>query len=285
MKSSRYVAPAMLLILAACGRPPLVSDDPSAHHPYDGPMTRTLSGDEEAPVTQRAGAAALALECERSPHDGGGGAYDDGLASTQDSPEKALENSFAETGHEAALPSSGYRVERRADDRVLFSYDVRGKTKVAFIVYDGVTDFDSDTGWGVESWAQCDPSEFPSSVTDDLNIGVWENAAGGRVPTSTIESFNGAEHCDWQDVTFIRLGPNPAGPEYVRDPDMLLTDSLTGTFDRSGKLPPAATDTGLRRAGRELWLAQDRARAYLVNIDDRNDVEVWPASTSRIGCA
>lgn len=275
----------MLLILAACGQQALVSNDPPAQNPYDGPMTLAIASDEDAPVSQRAGAAALALECGGSPHNGGGGAYDDGLASTQDSPEKALENSFTETGHRATLPSSGYRIERRTDDRVLFSYDVDGKTKVAFIVYNGVTDFDRDTGWGVESWAQCDPSEFPDNATDDLNIGVWENAAGKRVPTSTIESFTGAEHCDWEDVAFIRLGPNQTDPEYVRDPAMKLTDSLTGTFDRSGKLPPTADDTGLRRAGRELWLAHDQVSAYLVNIDNRNDVEVWPASKSRIGCA
>lgn len=276
----------MLLFLAACGGSPLVSNDPPAQKPYDGPMTLTVGGDEDAPVSQRAGAAALALECEGSPRNGGGGAYDDGLASTQDSPEDALENSFTETGYEATLPSSRYKAERRADERVLFSYDVEGKTKVAFIVYNGVADFDSDTGWGVESWAQCDPSEFPDNATDELNIGVWENAAGERVPTSTIESFNGAEHCDWQDVTFIRLGPNRTDPEYVRDPAMKLTESLTGMFDRSGiKLPASADVTGLHRAGRELWLAHDRARAYLVNTDDRDDVEVWPASKSRIDCA
>lgn len=285
MRTIRSVVPAILLILAACGGPSLVSNDPPAQDAYDGPMTLTTGRGEDGPVSERGGAAALALECAHGPHSGGGGAYDDGLASTQDSPEKALENSFTELGHGATLPSSGYRVERRADDRVLFSYDVEGKTKVAFIVYDGVTDFDSDTGWGVESWAQCDPSEFPGHATDDLNIGVWENAAGRRVPTSTIESFTGAEHCDWHDVTFVRLGPDPTDPEYVRDPALKLTDSLTGTFTRSGKLPRTADDTGLRRAGRELWLAHDRARAYLVDIDDRNDVEVWPASKSRIGCA
>lgn len=285
MNPIRSVVPATLLVLAACGGPASVSDDSPVQKPYDGPMTTTMVGDEDAPVSQRAGAAALALECAHAPRTGGGGAYDDGLASTQDSPEEALENTFTEIGYEASLPSSGYRIERRADDRVLFSYDVEGKTKVAFIVYNGVTDFNSDTGWGVESWAQCDPSEFPGHDTNDLNIGVWENAAGQRVPTSTIESFDGAAHCDWQDVTFIRLGPDPRDPEYVRDPAMKLTDSLTGTFDRSGKLPPTAKDTGLRRAGRELWLAHDQARAYLVSVDDRDDVEVWPSSKYRIGCA
>lgn len=285
MKPIGLVVPAMLLALAACGQQALVSNDPPARDPYSGPMALTIASGEGATVSQRAGAAALALECEGSLHDGGGGAYDDGLASTQDSPEESLENNFDETGHEATLPSRGYRVERRADNRVLFSYDVTGRTKVAFIVYNNVTDSDGDTGWGVESWAQCGPSEFPDNATEDLNIGVWENAAGKRVPTSTIESFNGAEHCDWQDVTFIRLGPNQTDPEYVRDPAMKLTESLTGTFDHLEELPPTADDTGLRRAGRELWLAHDQARAYLVDIDHRNDVEVWPASKSRVGCA
>ena len=285
MNPIRSVGPAALLLLAACGGPALVTDDRPARDPYDGPMTVTMSGDEAAPVAQRAGAAALALECEHDPLSGGGGSYDDGLASTQESPEKALDNAFSESGFAATLPASGYRVERRTDDRVLFSYDVRGRTKIAFIVHSGVADLGGDTGWGVESWAQCDPSELPSRATDDLDIGVWEDAAGRRVPTSTIESFDGAEHCDWQDVTFIRLGPDRTDPEFVRDPALKLTDSLTGTFDPAGELPPTADDTGLHRAGRELWLAPDRDRAYLVSIDDRDDVEVWPSSTDRIGCA
>lgn len=279
------VVPAMLLAIVGCGGPSLVSGAPPAQDPYDGPMTVAMAGNDSADARQRGGAAALALQCEHDPSDGGAGAYDDGLASTQGSPTEALENSFTETGFGATLPSSGYRIERRTGERVLFSYDVEGKTKVAFIVYSGVSDYNGDTGWGVESWAQCDPSEFPSDITTDLNIGVWENAAGQRVPTSTIESFTGSEHCDWQDVTFLRLGSKRTDPEYVRDPAKKLTDSLTAPFERTGQLPPTAIDTGLHRDGRQLWLAQDQTRAYLVSVDDPTNVEVWPASKTQIGCA
>jgi hypothetical protein len=61
---------------------------------------------------------------------------------------------------------------------VLLSYDVGGRTKVAFVVSEDVKDFNGDTGWGVETWAECDPSELPASVTDDLDIDVWEDASG-----------------------------------------------------------------------------------------------------------
>ena len=285
MRPARALAPALLLVVASCGGSSLVSDDPPAATPYDGPLQLAISGDETAPIAQRAGAAARALECDHPPQTGGGGDYDGGLASTQDSAEDALQNSFDEDGRGATLPSTDYRVERRDDDRVLFSYDVDGRTRVSFIAYRGVKDFNRDTGWGIESWASCDPSELPASVTDGLNIGVWQDASGRRVLTDTVLSFDGSEHCAWQDITFVQLGPGPDDPEYVRDPAGKLAEQLTGPFDDSGELPPSALDTGFRRDGRELWLAADRSAAYLVDIADPRDVEVWPASRSQISCA
>jgi hypothetical protein len=284
MKSGLLVVP-VLLALAACGGPGMVSDDAPVASPYDGPMHIALRGDEESPVAERAGAAARALECERAPYDGGGGDYDTGLASAQDSAEDALEDSFAEDGRGLTLPSTDYRVERRSDHRVLFSFDVGDRTRIAFIAHDGITDVDGRRGWGIESWAQCDPAELPDSVTDDLGIGVWEDTTGRRQPVDTIQSFDGAEHCGWQDITFLRLGTGQEDPEYVRDTGGELATELRGAFDRSGRLPPSATDTGFRRDGRRLWLDHDRAAAYLVAVDDPGDVEVWPASKYRISCS
>jgi hypothetical protein len=86
-------------------------------------------------------------------------------------------------------------------------YDVAGRTKVSIVAADGVRDWNGDEGWGVRAWAQCDPSEWPPDVTDDLNIGVWEDESGRRVPVTRIQSFQGAEHCSWDDITFLLLGP------------------------------------------------------------------------------
>ena len=60
--------------------------------------------------------------------------------------------------------------------------------------------------------------QLPPEVTDDLNIGVWENESGRRVPVTRIQSFQGAEHCDWTDITFLLVGPERKADWYVRDP-------------------------------------------------------------------
>jgi hypothetical protein len=43
-------------------------------------------------------------------------------------------------------------------------------------------------------------------------------------------------------------------------------------------LPEGATDTGLRRGGRQLWIGPENEAAYLVSLDDADDVERWPAA-------
>ena len=94
---------------------------------------------------------------------------------------------------------------------MLFSYDVDGRTKVAIFAADDVRDWNRDEGWGVRAWAQCDPSELPPDVTDDLNIGVWEDESGRRVPVTRIQSFQGAEHCSWTDITFLLARASDGG--------------------------------------------------------------------------
>ncbi len=249
--------------------------------PYDGPMSLPMNGTDEAPVADRAGAAAQALECDGKPHEGGGADYDSGLASVQDDPTKALENLFAEEGFGATLPDEGYRIERKDDGRVLFSYDVGKRTKIAFLAHNRVEDFNHDRGWGIEAWAQCDPSELPDGVTDGLNIGIWADASGKRVPESTVTSYKGADHCGWQRITFV---VHLDETQYVRDVRGDLEDSLLTTYDGSAALPDDATDTGLRHDGRQLWVVPAKDAAYLVSIDDADNVERWPAATHRIGC-
>jgi len=139
-------------------------------------------------------------------------------------------------------------------------------------------------GWGVESWATCDPAELPASVTDALGIGVWEDPSGRRVPVTEVRSFQGDEHCDWQDITFLLLGPDGDADEYVRDPSGELDELLRTTYDANAVLPDDATDTGLHRDGRRLWLGVGHETAYLVALDDPHDVERWPAAKRPIGC-
>ena len=104
------------------------------------------------------------------------------------------------TEESSQLPDDGYRVERVDGDRVLLSYDVGDRTRVAAVVRDGITDYNDDTGWGVESWSSCDPVELGADVAEDLGFELWTDAEGDPVPTSDVTSFPGPEHCDWQDT-------------------------------------------------------------------------------------
>ena len=282
------IALVTLTVLAGCGEAPVAGpgdeDRAQVANAYDGPMHLKPDYSDNATVLERSGAAGRALQCEGEAYNGGGGDYDSGLASTQRSPSEALENHIDEDAY--GVPEDGYRVERDDGDRVLFSYDVEGQTKVAYIAFNGVKDYNDETGWGMESWAQCDPAELPADVAEKLGFEVWEDASGARVPIAEVRSSPGPEHCDWQDITFLSLGPDDEDVQtYLRDTTGELADWTTTTYDGAAVLPDDATTTGFRRDGRVLWLGTAPNAAYLVSVDDPSDVERWPAERERIACA
>ena len=273
-----------LVVLGGCGTSSLVVAGEPVQEPYAGPMQLPVDDADEASVMERSGAAGRALECGTEPYAGGSGDYESGLASTQESAESALENYFSEEFF-LQLPADGYRVEREDDGRVLFSYDVRDQTKVAFIASGSIVDFNDEEGWGIETWAQCDPSEFPASVTDALGIEVWKDATGDRVPVTKIQSGPGPEHCNWQDITFLTLGTENGERQFLRDTTGELRQMLATTFDASATVPKQATDTGFERHGRRLWLHREGMAAYLVDTNNPKKVERWPATKERVACA
>jgi hypothetical protein len=65
-------------------------------------------------------------------------------------------------------------------DRVLYTYGVDELVKEAVIVHHG-SNVEGSVGWYVESWAACDPAEFPDSVIDLYGLQIWADAAGRRV--------------------------------------------------------------------------------------------------------
>jgi WD40 repeat protein len=246
-------------------------------------MTVPVDHGDRATVAERSGAAGRALECRFEPYAGGSGDYvDSGLESVQEDPHAALQNWLTEEF--VQLPHDGYRVEREDDGRVLLSYDVDGETKIAVITADGITDWNGDEGWGVETWAQCDPAELPTEVSDELGIGVWHTPSGKPVPVTRIHSTAGPEHCDWQDIVFLTLGGEQRDHLFLRDTTDKLQQWLATTYDGRAALPQDASDSGFERDGRHLWLARDGTAAYLVSTDDPNDVERWPAEKEPIGC-
>jgi hypothetical protein len=107
----------------------------------------------------------------------------------------------------------------------------------------------------------------------------WVDASGQPVPTSTVLSFAGHEHCDWEDSVWIYF----AGGFYLNDPHHVVygpgetafpngqprpatRDDLYQAVD---EVPPAARDTGLRQGEAELWTnpEEDGEAIYLVTGD------------------
>lgn len=105
------------------------------------------------------------------------------------------------------------------------------------------------------------------------------------MPVTEIRSYQGAEHCGWQDITFVPLGSEEKADQYVRDTSGELDDYLRTSYDADASLPDGATDTGFHRAGRQLWLGVGHGAAYLVSLHDAADVERWPGAKRPILCA
>jgi hypothetical protein len=106
------------------------------------------------------------------------------------------------------------------------------------------------------------------------------------VPVTRIQSFHGADHCSWTDITFLLVGREESADWYVRDTSGGdFSGLLHTTFAHQATLPEGAIDTGLRRDGRQLWIGPDEEAAYLVSLDEAQDAERWPAAKQPLWCA
>lgn len=65
------------------------------------------------------------------------------------------------------------------------------------------------------------------------------------VPVTRIHSFQGAEHCAWEDITFLVVGPEETADWYLSDSPADFSGLLRTTFTNQTTLPEAASDTGL----------------------------------------
>ncbi len=75
---------------------------------------------------------------------------------------------------------------------------------MAVILHDGPA-LGGPSGWHMESWARCNPAEFPESVTSERGLEIWTDDAGKRVPTYRVVSSTGPEHCNWTSMRFLTL--------------------------------------------------------------------------------
>jgi hypothetical protein len=267
------VALASVVVTAGCGGDDSgpVTEGEALETPYDGPLW-VPEGREG--TRAEAGAAGRALECDAAIYQGGlSGGWSEGDGGG--TPEEGLEAFF--NIEQPSLPEHGYRVEREEAERVLYSLDVAGETKVAVVV---AKDRPDSPGWGPETSASCDPAELPSGFAEELGYDVWSDEDRERVPISEVYSMAGPEHCGWQDARFLHVGGEADGVSYARDPEGVLEpDTLSAPLDREATLPDNARDTGYRLADRdwELWLAADESTAY---VRTSEGVEAWPTVTA-----
>jgi hypothetical protein len=257
----RSAAPVIALVLLLSG----CAGDQRADHGPDVPRT-----------------AAEALGCAGAPYLEGRGNYDTGPESVQDDPREALDDWLAEEGY--GIPDVEYSEEAHRGGAALVTWATDRDALAAFVVRDGVAGAEGDRGWGVASYAVCDPADWPPAASDAAGIEVWSDAEGDRVPTSLIQSAAGPAHCGWETMTFLFLGVNGADGEFYGSPDDELQRYLSTTYQAHASLPEDARDTGYRREDRELWLAADGSAAYLVAAE--GDAERWPAPAGEpIRCA
>ena len=268
---------------AGDGEDPVVEGTPPAT-PYSGPLDIATTSEEEradGDTTAQAllaasGAAGRALECDGE-ISWGAGPDGWGRSDGGDTPQDGLRLFFEM--FEPAVPRSGYRVEREEADRVLYSFDVGGRTKVAVVV---ARDQEDRPGWGPETHASCDPAELPARFTDSTGQEIWTDRSGRRIPTTTLISYAGAEHCDWEQAHFLEMGRGKDHRQYVRDPHGVITrDLLTAAYDGDVRRPAGAHDTGYRYGDWHLWLTDDASTAYVGTSDG---VEAWPLAKETVAC-
>ena len=128
-----------------------------------------------------------------------------------------------------------------------------------------------------------------SGCGSDEKSTVWERD-GQPTDPEVIESYRGSDHCDYEDVTFLRvswpLGTTDGRPRmYVRDPDGVLDDQTVAGFQPDAELPDEARSSGYSSPVGELWFASadEETVAYVVSsVGD--EVEAWPRTKSLIGC-
>lgn len=232
---------------------------------------------DDADPAVRAGAVANFVDCEYGVWQGGWTA-DYGPLGSGPSPDAALATALRE--RVLALPDQGFVAAGRDEGRVVYTYDVAGRSKAAVIVADSATmDIVTADDWGVEAFASCDPAEFDVPGQEAFPMTVWQDADGNGVPTSSVTSYRGPEHCEWESVTYLALD----GEQYISDPEQVFDGrDFVAPFDADAELPPDAIDTGYRRDGRHLWLSSDRTIAYVVTD---SSTEAWPSSTDDFFCA
>lgn len=251
--------------------------------PYDGPLEVAVTSPPGATSAERGGAAGRVVRCTSTVL-GGYSAPDEHREVVSSSPTDDLERALSYGGGGVVVSTL---LQVRADGpRQLWTYDVDGLPKLALVFLQG-TARDQRVGWWIETWARCDIAEFPDAIARARGVQVWVDGSGRRLPTTTISSSAGPQHCDWESMTLLFLG---AGDDdefedqelYVSDVQPGLEDYFDERYVAAGPLPADAVDTGWSYRGRHLWLDPQRRRAY---VGSARSVQIWPRTVTPLGCA
>jgi hypothetical protein len=237
----------------------------TAETAYDGPLVVRDA---------RFGAAGEVVECR---HEVSGGRAEEqaNLNETFDSPAEALANEIGMVL--GSWPRGGYRIAAERPKRVLLTWAHGDRDVLAVITTFGRGNLDK-TGWYVESWARCDPADFPDATALEMGYEVWSER-NGRVSTKRISSSAGPAHCDWQESTILHVGR----ATYWRNAPADLGEYFTVPYAEGMELPADAQPTPYSRQGRRLWLSPDQTVAYVGT--SRGGVERWVRPTRPLLCA
>jgi hypothetical protein len=278
IRSVWLIAVIQVIAVAACG------PGTTGIGPTDSPTAATASPSIVAPspsATAETGTPTWVsdivgqLECVGPPASLGGEVPDSGAFSLGETPTEALASFLGPGNPYASLPTEGYSQIHEDVHWASFAHLVNGHPKVIIVLGD---ESELGSGWAILGLRACDASEFDPSVPLTFGVTIWTDAAGNRVPTTAIQSFNGPGHCGWDAALWLIL-PDAM---YFRDPEGVMSQWTTTTFAIVESLPSAAVDSGYRSGESALWL-DPGADAYLV-LTDR--IERWPRSTEpELGCA
>jgi hypothetical protein len=198
------------------------------------------------------------LECDGSPLHVGGNepSGQGGHGSAQAAVQAFLRE---EARFYAWLPLRGY--EERATDVgwALWVHEVDGETKGAFIAASL-----SHEGWQLVGVAACDPAELAPGEHLALDLVIWTDG-NRRVPTKEL-----TERADCHAGRILRVNGQLFARAEIGD---LSPTELMGTFAASVPVPADARATRYEDGARRLWIAGDRAVAYVGAPDD---AERWP---------
>ncbi|MCZ2818201.1 hypothetical protein [Modestobacter sp. VKM Ac-2984] len=118
-------------------------------------------------------------------------------------------------------------------------------------------------------------------------LGPWEDV-DGTLGQEVLTVYRGEEHCDLEAALFLHLaGPPGTGEwrQFVRDPEGVVSPTLSAAFDGDARLPADAAPTGYRtESGVQLWLPSGDAPRQVFLVTAPDDVEAWPLASPSVGC-